>query len=87
MYPIDTQRTHIQQHSEAVSAWEKYCYRNTSTTKPLITKQKAALLMYTIDTQRTHSQQDSEAVTAWEGYSYRNTSETKQLITNRRLPV
>jgi len=64
MYTIDTKRTKIQQHSEAVTALDRYCYRNTSATKPLTTKQKAARLMYTIDTQRTHSQQHSEAVTA-----------------------
>jgi len=77
MYPIDTQRTHSQQRSEAITAWEGYGYRNTSATKPLITKQKNARLMYTKDTQRTHSLQDSEAVTAWDKYSYRNTSATK----------
>ena len=81
MYTIDTQRTHRQQHSEAVTAWDKYSYRNTSATKPLVTKQKAARLMYTIDSQWTHSQEHSEAVTAWDRYSYRNTSATK-LVNN-----
>ena len=70
MYTIDTQWTHSQQHSETVTAWDRYSYRNTSATKPLITKQKAARLMYTIDTQRTHSQQHSETVTAWDRYSH-----------------
>jgi len=55
MYTIDTQWTHSQQHSEAVTAWDRYSYGNTSATKPLITKQNAARLMYTIDTQQTHS--------------------------------
>jgi len=71
MYAINNKRNRSQQHSEAVKAWERYSYRNTSATKPLITKQKAARLMYTIDTQRTHSQQHSEAVTAWDRYGYR----------------
>jgi len=66
MYTIDTQRTHSQQHSEVVTACDRYSYRNTSATKPLITKQKAARLMYTTDTQRNPSQQHSEAFTTWD---------------------
>jgi len=64
MYTIFTQRTHSQQHSEAVTAWDRYSYRNACATKPLINKQNPARLMYTIGTQRNHSQQHSEAVTA-----------------------
>jgi len=59
-------RTQSQQHSEAVTAWDRYSYKNTRATKSLITKQKTARLMYTINTQRTHSQQHSEAATAWD---------------------
>ena len=76
MYRTDSQRTQSLKHSEAVTARDRYSYKNTSATKPLITEQKPARLMYTIDTQRTHSLQDSEAVTAWDKYSYRNTSAT-----------
>jgi len=87
MYTIGTQRTHSQQHSEADTAWDRYSYRNTIATKPLISKQKAARLMYTIDTQRTHSQLHSEAVTACDRYSYRNTSATKPLITKQKQHI
>jgi len=66
MYTIDAQRTHSQQHSEEITARDRYSYRNTSANKTLINKQKSARLMYTIEAQRTHSQQHSEAVTAWD---------------------
>jgi len=80
MYTIDSQWTHSQQHSEAVTAWDRYSYRNTSATKPFITNQKAACPMFTIDNQRTHSQQNSVAVMVWDRYSYRNTRATKPLL-------
>jgi len=71
MYTIDIQWNHSQQYSEAATARDRYSYRNTSATKPLITKQKAARLMYTIDIHWNHSQQYSESATAWDMYSYR----------------
>jgi len=77
MYTTDTQRTQSQQHSEGVTAWDRYSYRNTSANKVLITKQNTARLMHTIDTKWTECLQHSEADTAWDGYSYTNTSATK----------